>query len=330
VTSGTTNIDVGGAYIYALNYTTFNISSGATLSFSNPSTYGTVIIIRCQGAVTINGTLDLPEMGASAGIGGVDGHYGSGSQKLGNPGTAGEDCIQPFKETLEGGLGRGGGEGDGITYGPAEGGESGETIPPNVYQFIFKINEERQAIASTGAGGGGGGAGGNRTSSYGNLTNMGDGGNGGRGGGGLIMECNTTFTLGAAGDIDLSGGNGSNGTNGTSIDLGAGGGGGGGAGGRGAILYKNSATILGSSTVTGGSGGTGGNNYTPGSWNTYGDGGGGGAGGSNVVNTGTDGNDGTMVLQELKQEAMEELVVQGKLQLLNGKVNNIKTYVRTH
>lgn len=67
VTSGTTTISASSSKVVTKNYTSITISSGATLAFSTPHTNGTLVILRCQGNVTIAGTVDLREMGAAKG-----------------------------------------------------------------------------------------------------------------------------------------------------------------------------------------------------------------------------------------------------------------------
>lgn len=64
ITSGTTTLDLGGASIFIKNYTSINISSGATLTFSNPPNGGSYIIFRSQGNVSVLGTLSAALMGA--------------------------------------------------------------------------------------------------------------------------------------------------------------------------------------------------------------------------------------------------------------------------
>ena len=82
VTSGTTTIDAGNARVVVKNYTSINISNGATLTLSNPATDGTVLILKCQGNCTIDGAIDLVGMGASESTSGFnlldsDDHFGA-------------------------------------------------------------------------------------------------------------------------------------------------------------------------------------------------------------------------------------------------------------
>ncbi len=70
VTSGTTTIDCTGlGNVIIKHYTTFNISAGATLAFSNVPAGGIIFVPFVQGAVTWAGTIDLDSCGADGGAG---------------------------------------------------------------------------------------------------------------------------------------------------------------------------------------------------------------------------------------------------------------------
>ena len=73
ITSGITNLDLGGATIFERNYTSISITGTGQLTFSNPHTNGTIIILKSQGNVTLtssgNPTIDLRNLGGSGGAG---------------------------------------------------------------------------------------------------------------------------------------------------------------------------------------------------------------------------------------------------------------------
>ena len=71
ISSGVTDIDVGAAQIYILNYTTLSITGTGKLTFSNQHANGTIIIIRVQGDVTLTSSqtamIGLVGIGATGG-----------------------------------------------------------------------------------------------------------------------------------------------------------------------------------------------------------------------------------------------------------------------
>lgn len=71
ITSGATNIDCANAAVVIKNYTSISITGTSSLTFTNPHTNGTIIILKSQGNVTItsstNPAIDGRLMGASAG-----------------------------------------------------------------------------------------------------------------------------------------------------------------------------------------------------------------------------------------------------------------------
>jgi hypothetical protein len=286
VTSGTTTLDFASAAILEKNYTSFNISAGATLAFSNPYTYGSVFIGRSQTTGTVAGTLDLSAMGAAGGAAATGATDPGSGGRLGNSGAVGSDALQPTSTTIGGNLGTGGG---GSTPAVGVGGALRATIPVNIYSF-FKINNKRVGFAMPGGGGASGGAGGNANRAYGANGDAGTGTAGSRGGGGFILEFNGNCTL--SGTLKTNGAAGSNGGTAANKDMGGGGAGGGGGGGRGVVLYAGTLSDTAAKTVNGGAAGTGGNNGPTGSWNTQGYGGGGGGGGASCINTGAAGSNG--------------------------------------
>lgn len=250
ITSGTTTINLGSAATIIKNYTTISITGTGALAFSNPHANGTLVILKCQGAVTItssaNPTIDLRSLGGTAGTGG-------GTNTNGNDGSYGISTIVANMDYGMGGTTAGVGGVGGVTFGPAVAG----TLTINGKMVPFGCGGGGGGGAggfggtNTAAGGGGGSslvavgtAGGNGTA---NSTN-GSGGNGGRGGGALYIECggalNITSVINAAGAVG-------------SAATTSGGGGGGGGGGTIVILYKTLTANSGTYTVTGGAGGSG-------------------------------------------------------------------------
>lgn len=224
VTSGTTTIDLLGASYVERNYTSINISLGATLAFSNPASGGTRIALRSQGAVTIAGTLD------ASGTGSAGGTAVTGTT-AGVAGTA----ITTATLIIPGGAtgGTGGATGSAVAGGTAL--TSPYFYLPSTSSLISGFG--RYLINGTGGGSGASNGGG------------GTSGVGGRGGGALYIECagawNFTGTINVSG---LTGGNGSGAT--------VGGGGGGGAGML-LALYNTLTASSGTVTNNSGAGGTG-------------------------------------------------------------------------
>jgi hypothetical protein len=209
-----------------LNYTTFAVASGVTVTFKKNAT-NTPVVIRASGDVTIAGTLNL-----NGGSGANTGSYGDGN--LGDDGVPGSGGVggfdggrggQPSAATRGGqGLGPGGGGGG--------------------------INTDNPGNQPSGRGGSGGGFNGNGNAgsdgspglAYGSETLLpligGSGGGGGRagqlfagagggGGGGAILIA-SSGTVNLTGAIRANGGQGG-GTGGS--PYGCGGAGGGGSGG---------------------------------------------------------------------------------------------------
>lgn len=264
VTSGTTTVSLGNLPVFIKNYSSMNISVGATLTFSNPAPGGTLIILKSQGNVTIAGTLNASAMGANPG--GTGGVWTSGA---GTNGISGTNASQLF---------------DSLTTHKGGGGSASNTGPAGIagtqYTFPYFYNTQNYKWILMAPGSSGGGAG----SGNANSTNTGgNGGNGGIGGGSVYMECAGTYS--ATGTINTSGQDGANGTNGTGGGgvSGGGGGGGGGAAGDFYCLYNAIGTDSATYTISGGNQGTGGGGFS-------GAGGAGGGGGGNADNVGIAGN----------------------------------------
>lgn len=248
VTSGTTTVNLGGAAVVIKNYTSINVSLGATLAFSNPNSNGTVIVLKSQGNVTIVGTVNASGMGAAGGASATGTGATNGN---GNPGTAGAALFVKY------------GAGQGAVFSGSVPGAGG-TAPAfilNMSSWTF-AQIAKYPYIGIGAGAGSGDA----TNSGSTSWSTGVGGNGGPT---LIIEC--AGALNFTGTISAAGQNGGNGVVVGGASSGAGGGGGGG-GGFAAILYNILTSASGTLTV---SGGTGGNVFCIGG--AVRDGGGGGA-----------------------------------------------------
>jgi hypothetical protein len=262
VTSGTTTLDTNSRP-NGYNYTTINISSGATLtaSGSNP------LILRATGSITISGTVsvnggngtsgngDIVTLAGGTGIaGGANGGCGGAYDSNG--------CNGNGTGAGYGGLygdGTGGGGGGGGGYGTAGGAGGNNASNPSqnlggAGGTTYYGDDTGSGPAPTGGSGGGGGAGTRFTHTRSN------GGSGGAGGGVLLISA-PTVTINSGGSIQSNGGNG--GSAYQDYDA-AGGGGSGGSIKISANRIVNSGSITtnggspGSSGPNGGAGGQGG------------------------------------------------------------------------
>ncbi len=263
VTSGTTNLDAASATILVKEYTSINISSGATLGLTNEAAGGTILILKSQGNVTIEGTIDLDGKGANKEVDGtsldsVTGTAGEG----GDNGNAEVSCTRSVN-----------------------GGTGGNQYTQNLYLTANASlpNFSPARIISCGSGGGDGGNGYTYSSGTG-----GAGGTGGTGGGALLMECAGALDFDTAAEITANGTAGTSGSNGVNTWACGGGGGGGGNGGMVLIIYTTLTDNSGTITIKGGASGAGGNSDGAGTGSNRA-GGGGGAGGGRYGSAGTNG-----------------------------------------
>lgn len=281
ISSGTTNIDLGGARVFVKNYTSISITGTANITFTNPHANGTVIIFRSQGDVTITSSatpaIELSSLGPVAGVGG-NGVSGGGTD--GNPGTNGT-IANTFSAALWDGTnstnGKLGGQGTGGGSGASTGGTVLTNTGPKTIKDILRNMLFGTFFGSVGASGAGGGSG---RASGGTSGKAGDGG---RGGGSFILDCGGALNF--TGQIWAKGANGANANAGSGASGGSGGGGGG-AGGTIVILYTSLTANTGTITATGGNGGNG-SACISGSGNMGG--GAGGSGGANYFYAGGDG-----------------------------------------
>lgn len=253
VSSGNTNIDLGGARTFVKNYTSISITGTGSVTFTNPHANGTRIILKSQGNVTLTSStapmLTAAGCGASGGAGGA----------AGNAGTVGTraDAVFYDNATHPGGAGAAAGTA----------GSAGAAFASEISSYIksaadVAVNKNYHGVVP--GSGGGGGAGGV----------SGAGGAGGAGGGALIIECGGAWNFTTALGISVAGSAGTTGSNGTTDS--GGGGGGGGAAGMFLGLYNTLTASSGTVNTAGGIGGAGGNGG--GNTGTVGGGGGGGGG----------------------------------------------------
>ena len=262
VTSGTTTLTVDKIY----NYSSINISSGATLT-TGGALIGKVLRIKCLGNCTIEGTIDLDEKGNAGASGGASIHSASVSGNDGD--SALPKMLQPDGNGgTKGTSNDSGGGGSGATYiskgtdgtngaSGALGGTADEIVANNFFDSfdIDYIQDTNFTKISLGQGGAGGASGGGDV-----FTGIsGKGGDGGIGGGSIFLTVAGNIDITSA-TIDCNGEDGEDGGDGT-VNTGAGGGGGAGTGGTILILYNGILTGSATLNVAGGTGGTGGTGF---------------------------------------------------------------------
>lgn len=240
VSSGVTTIDLAGASVFVKNYSSISITGTGSIAFSNPAAGGTIIILKCSGAVTMTSSsgnvIDLRSMGGAGGVG-VTG------TSAGNIGSAFGKWLT-YGTITGGGPGTtsnrsGGGGASASTSGTNSSSDGvGGTSPAlnGSYPYYEKI------FVFPGSGGGSGA----------NNGSGGISGAGGRGAGALWIECAGALNF-TTGTILATGATGGNNT--APVGSGSGGGGGGGS----VVMLCNTLTAsTGTITCTGGAGGTGG------------------------------------------------------------------------
>ena len=252
VSSGNTNISLSNAKLTVLNYTSISITGTGSITFTNPHSTGSVVILKSQGSVTLTSSatpmIDASGLGAPGGAGAS---VGASSSANGTTGT--NSAIYSFLPVTNGGEG-----GKGTT---ASGGAAGTLAYPTVTASTL-ISRYPHIFVGAGGGGGAAAAGSGSTA---------DGGAGGRGGGGLVIECADALNFTTTNGISVAGDNGSNASHsGSNYFVG---GGGGGAGGFSLVTYNTLTAASGTVNVSGGTGGTG---AASGSATVKGGGGGGG------------------------------------------------------
>lgn len=224
ITSGATNIDLGGASILVKNYTSISITGTGQLTFTNPHANGTKILLLSQGGVTLTSSA-TPNIEVSN-LGGQGGVSVASSMTL-RDGKASLDYLDALKH-----------------YGGVSG--AGVAVTSRVF-YGSSINDlvyTKLKILIPGAGGSSGG-------SVNSTTGM----DGGRGGGALYIECagalNFTGSIYAKGQVGQGTPGGSQSASG------------GGAGGSVLILYKTLTAASGTISCVGGNGAGSGQGQSP-------------------------------------------------------------------
>lgn len=265
VTSGTTTLNAGQVY----NYTTINVSVGATLAFNGSGP----VLLKATGAVTIAGTIEL-RYGATSYIAYIT---QNGPLRGGNPASGLNASSGGVSQTGGGAnAGAGGAGGTSTTAGSGNGGAGG------VNGVASNAGTAGQGGgSSTGGGGGGGGAQG--SGGYGSAGSAGGNASGTTGG---------TGGAGASGaGHNQSGGNG--GSGGGGFNTGNGGAGGVGGDSANPSNLAGNGGHGGNSGASGGNGGNAGNGGNGQNNGGFASGGNGGNGGDGFVNGGNGGNGGT-------------------------------------
>jgi len=280
VTSGTTNIDASSASVVIKEYTSISISSGATLALTNPASTGTILILKSQGDVTIEGTIDLSGDGSAAETdpASVITETGGNAATVQAGGT--EYPFKMFYTTYNDGYfdgavrvacgagGANGNQGTGNGGGPTAGGSGGRGGGALIIEcggaFDFDSGGTINLDGSDGTNGANAGAG-----SFGTI---GGGGGGGGGSAGMAAILYKTLTDNS-GTVSAKGGDGGNGGSGDAVYSGGSCQGGWGGGGGGALQEDGE---------TGGTGGTQSTNSNPGVSSTTSAGSSGGGGGGDA------------------------------------------------
>lgn len=234
ITSGATNIDLGSATVVVKNYTSISITGTGSLTFTNPASNGTVVVLKSQGAVTLTSSTAPMIVGS-----------GNGSIQ--------ESNAYSFLFTSFGGANASSGTGGtgGAVSALSTTALMLKSILSGKYPQVVMGGSGGQG---TGSGGGGAGGGGGSTTAGTNGGNSGSSGGtpglGGRGGGVVVIECAGALNFTTASGLSANGVAGTNAS-------GNAGGGGGGAGGTFLIFYNTLTANSGTITVAGQAGGTG-------------------------------------------------------------------------
>jgi hypothetical protein len=236
VSSGTTDIDLGGERFVIKNYNKLSITGTGKVTFSNSHSEGTVIIIKCVSAELTSSEapmLDMRGTGANGGASVSTGGFSGSTELGGNSGTHSKSAIgwwKTFRGSGGGSIGTGGSGG----------------IAPTIKsfaEFVENINPlftgRYSEIALVGSGGGSGGA---RDAGTAGTTVS---GKGGKGTGALIIQCLGSWNFTTVNGIHIGGEDGGDGSAGTDGNAG-----GGGAGGGGTFLALVDSIIANTGTVT--------------------------------------------------------------------------------
>lgn len=235
------------AHVYKLKqYSQVTINTTKTLTaidFDVTGTSGGLLVILCNGKVTINGSLSATGKGyrGAASVRNADGKQGEGYNADGGSTSINANTVGGgggWAGDNHGGFGGGGGAGGGHAN-AGSGGGGGGTAGSGGTAGTAGVDNTALSIAHYGGGGGSGGE----------QYDQGNAGSGGDGGGGIIV---------IAPIIEVVGGIAANGNNGGNSQPGISDGGGGGGGAGGFVLLKGAYVDVGTNlvTVAAGSGGT--------------------------------------------------------------------------
>lgn len=236
ITSGTTTIDCANQNICVKNYTSITISGTGALAFKNmaSTTYGTVVILKSQGNVTVTSTnalaIDLRNGGGNSGVTGYGLTVGAragggGASAVGGTAGLGTLAAQSIYHSIPVNPGAGGGASF-ATNNP--GGTGGGGLLIEVGGALNFANGTINASGGAGSGansgtgvgaGGGGGGGSWQDGATGGSSGSNVSSCGGGGGGGSVFLVYNTLTANS-GTITVSGGSG---TCGLTVSGGAGG-----------------------------------------------------------------------------------------------------------
>ena len=210
ISSGTTNIDLGGAQVVVRNYTSISITGTGALTFSNPHVNGTIIKLKCQGNVTITSSAS-PAINVT-GMGGEGGTTVQGTNffLVSGSGTGyfctGALPVGVWNTSVNG---QNGANLNQVSNSAYINTTSSVVVTTSIPLGVLpQVSQESEIYP------GGGGSGGSRGAVGGTLSN------GGRGGGALDIECrgalNFTGSIWAKGvdsaSADTRGGHGAGGT----------------------------------------------------------------------------------------------------------------------
>lgn len=221
VTSGTTTLDFASANVLIKNYSSINVSVGATLAVSNTPASGGLLVLLCTGTTTIAGTLDLKGKGSTGGAQ-VTVSVTSSTFSISN-GTQGTEPFINAGQTRKGGAGIGA-QNSGSPDAAASGGAGASSTPNSgANSTAATSGSATAALATAGSGltavlntiassvgltvapGAGGSTGGVAASvtGYGSGTASATSGPAGAGGGALLIGSKGNLSL--TGTIDLRG-----------------------------------------------------------------------------------------------------------------------------
>ncbi|HEY6871525.1 MAG TPA: hypothetical protein VI298_02230 [Geobacteraceae bacterium] len=217
-----------------LDYTTFFVPQGVTVSFARNQA-NTPVIIRCSGNVNIEGVINVSGGGAyntgtsGDGVLGDDGQPGVGGPGGYDGGSGGRSSLFGGTFGQAGGPGKGPGGGQSITctyygYGCAGGGGSYATADANNGSYFGANGATYGQATLLPLVGGSGGAGGSSGGTF-------NGAGGGGGGGAILIASSATITVGKNGVYGTARIYANGGPGGSASGDGGGGSGGGGSGG---------------------------------------------------------------------------------------------------